>query len=110
VSTQTFALRSKARPRVELLEGRALLSGLAVSLTTNQAMYQAGQPVQMTFTETNTSSQPLRVEFGPSTDGFIVTQNGASVWQSNAGDESLVIAVEMLQPGKSLTLSQTWNG
>ena len=38
---------------------------MTVSLTTNQSVYSAGQPIQMTFTETNTGTEPVRVQNGP---------------------------------------------
>jgi len=79
-------------------------------LTTNQSVYQPGQPIQMTFTETNTSNQPVTVGEGPSIDGFDVTQSGKPVWESNAGVNPLFILVKTLQPGQSLTLHSTWNG
>jgi hypothetical protein len=100
----------RTRPSLEPLEGRSLLSGLAYSLTTNQAIYQLGQPVEMTFQETNVSSQPVSVEDGPSIDGFTISRDGAVVWQSNSGINPLYIALETLQPGQSLTLTATWNG
>ena len=83
-------------------------SPLAVSLTTNQATYLPGQTVRMTFTETNTSDSTVRVPIGPSIDGFTITQNGATVWRSNAGIEPLIIVLENLAPGASITLSATW--
>jgi hypothetical protein len=95
---------------LEPLESKALLSGLSYSLTTNQASYQPGQPVVMTFRETNVSSQPISVEEGPSIDGFDVSQNGVVVWRSNTGILPMFIASESLQPGQSLTLSASWNG
>jgi hypothetical protein len=98
------------RPIVEPLEGRALLSGLAYSLTTDQSVYQPGQPVQMTFRETNVSTRPVTVEDGPSIDGFTVSRDGAVVWRSNAGINPLYIRLETLQPGQSLTLTATWDG
>lgn len=100
----------RTRPNLELLEGRALLSGLASSLTTNQSVYQPGQPVVMTFQETNISSQPISVEDGPSIDGFTVTHAGQVVWRSNAGINPLFIRLDTLQPGQSLTLTATWDG
>lgn len=110
MSLLTRARQSKRRPVVESLETRALLSALSVSLTTSQSVYQPGQPIPMTFTETNISSQPVKVEEGPSMDGFVVTQNSNIVWQSNAGANPLYIVVETLEPGQSLTLHATWNG
>ena len=50
---------------VEPMEGRALLSGLTYSLTTDQSIYQVGQPIQITFTETNTGDQPVTVSVSP---------------------------------------------
>jgi len=100
----------RTRPNLELLEGRDLLSGLATSLTTNQSVYQPGQPIVMTFQETNVSSQPIPVEDGPSIDGFMVTHAGKVVWRSNAGMNPLFIRMETLQPGQSLTLTATWDG
>jgi hypothetical protein len=105
---------------LEPLEERSLLSGLGVgptsssalaySLTTNQSTYQPGQPVEMTFQETNDSHQTIMVQEGPSLDGFIVTQGGKSVWRSNAGLNPLYIIEKTLKPGQSMTLSATWNG
>ena len=69
---------------VEPLEGRALLSGLSYSLTTNVSTYQVGQPVQMTFTVTNTGVEPATLVVGAVNSGFIVAQGGQTVWQSNA--------------------------
>ncbi len=100
----------RTRLDVEPLEGRTLLSGLSYSLTTNQATYIPGQPVEMTFQETNNSSQPISVQDGPSIDGFTVTQGGSEVWRSNGGVNPLFIMLEPLQPGQSLTLTATWNG
>src|SRR5277367_5812819 len=68
--------------RVERLEVRELLSSLAYSLTTDKSVYAVGQPVQLTFTETNTSNAPVTVTDGPSIDGFNVSEGGTTVWQS----------------------------
>ncbi len=58
-------VRSRRRLFFETLEVRSLLSGLSYSLTTDQATYQVGQTIEITFTETNTSDQPLTVEVSP---------------------------------------------
>jgi len=100
----------RTRLNVEPLEGRALLSGLAYSLTTDQSVYQPGQPVEMTFRATNVSAQPVTVQDGPSIDGFTVSRDGAVIWRSNAGINPLFIRLETLQPGQSLTLTATWDG
>jgi hypothetical protein len=103
-------MNRSARLTVEALEARALLSGLSVSVATDKAVYQPGQPIHMTFTETNASSQPVTVDWGPSTDGFLVERNGVVVWQSNAGINPMFVAANTLDPGKSLTLAATWDG
>jgi hypothetical protein len=95
---------------VDPLEGRTLLSGMEYSLTTNQSTYKPGQPIVMTFKETNLSTQPVSVDEGPSIDGFNVTQGGKLIWQSNSGINPFFIEVDTLQPGQSLTLTATWNG
>jgi Intracellular proteinase inhibitor len=103
-------MRRRTSLIVEPLEGRALLSGLSYSLTTDKSTYQVGEPVQMTFTETNTSDEPASFIYGPSVDGFIVTQGGQTVWQSNSGANPMWVMNETLQPGQSWTIHSTWDG
>ena len=100
----------RTRLNLEPLEGRSLLSAMAYNLTTNQSTYQPGQPIEMTFQETNESGRTISVEEGPSIDGFTVTQDGTAVWHSNAGMNPMFILVKTLQPGQSLTLTATWDG
>ena len=101
---------------VEPLECRALLSGLtgvshlSASVTTNQSVYQAGEPIQMTFTFTNPGRTPATFDFGPSFDGFMVTQGGKTVWQSNSGVQPDFAVLRTLQPGQSFSLNATWDG
>jgi hypothetical protein len=102
--------RKKTTPSFDWLEAKTLLSGLSESLKTDHAAYQAGQPVQMTFTETNASSQPIVVSIGPSLDGFEVMQNGQLVWRSNVGGNPNDLKDVTLKPGQSLTLTATWSG
>src|ERR1700728_1735294 len=96
--------------RVERLEVRELLSNLAYNVTTDKSTYQVGQPVQLTFTETNVSDQPVTVDNGPSIDGFNVSLNGAAIWQSNSGINPQNIRQVTLQPNQSLTETGTWSG
>lgn len=103
-------MKRRIPPGLESLEGRSLLSGLAASLTTDQATYQPGQPVVMTFRETNDSDGAIQVGDGPSLDGFMVAQGGKTIWQSNAGINPMFVQMVTLQPGDSLTLSATWDG
>ena len=96
---------------LENLELRSLLSGMTYSLTTDQSSYQIGQPINMTFTETNTGDQPVTVEVSP-TD-FAITpaswEQGAP-WQSNPENQNAPTTSETLQPGQSLTQTATWDG
>jgi hypothetical protein len=124
-------MRPRYHPSVERLESMTLLSGfvpypggssssaLSVSLTTDQPVYTVGQPVHMTLTETNTSNQDVHLADGPSTDGFYITQNGTTIWESNAGIQPFVsnagiqpmfVRLVILHPGQSFTRSATWDG
>ena len=97
------------RPLVaELLEGRTLLSSLSYTLTTDQSVYQVGQTIQLTFTETNISNQPVTIEVSP-TD-FDVSQSSYAVWQSGPGDGSQPPVQETLLPGQSVQQTATWDG
>jgi hypothetical protein len=93
-----------------MLETRALLSAMSAQVTTDQPVYQPGQPIEMTFIETNTSKEPVQVAYGPVNDGFNVTQNGKLIWQSNGGVNPQYLIEATLKPGQSLTLHATWNG
>jgi hypothetical protein len=104
-TAQTTGTKRKSAPALERLEMRSLLSALTYSLSTSQPVYQTGQSVQMTFTETNTSGAPQNVLWGDA--GFDVSQNGKVVFS-----QIIPIAVYMqtLQPGQSLTDTFSWNG
>jgi hypothetical protein len=118
-------MRPSFRPGVERLESLALLSGVApiaataaavfgsppltLTLSTDSATYQAGQPVSMTLTEMNTSGHDITIGDGPSTDGFDVTKNGVRVWSSNAGPQPLFIRLITLHAGELFQLKSTWN-
>ncbi|HKI19892.1 MAG TPA: hypothetical protein VKA15_18530, partial [Isosphaeraceae bacterium] len=82
---------------------------LAASVTTDKSVYVVGEPVQMTFTETNRGSEPIKVIAG--NGSFDVTQKGTLVWLSNPG--SVVPAKsftwQTLAPGQALTGAATWN-
>ena len=98
----------RASPVIEGLEERALLSSLAYSLTTDQSVYQVGQPIELTFTETNTGNQPVTVEVSP-TD-FSVSQNNAVIWQSDPGNAGQPPTSETLLPGQSVSQTASWDG
>lgn len=96
------------------MEPRALLSGagagLTETLTTDKPVYQVGEPVKMTLTETNTSDHDVQLAEGAVNDGFFVAQNGATVWFSNTGAQPASIALIDLHPGESHTIQATWDG
>jgi hypothetical protein len=92
---------------VEDLERRTLLSGIAYTLTTDQSVYQVGQPIQITFTETNTGTQPATVSLSP-TD---FTVSGYSTgWESNPENDGQPPTSVTLQPGQSVSQKATWDG
>lgn len=95
---------------MEPLEGRSLLSGVSATLTTDASSYQAGQPVLITYTETNHSNRPAFIVAGPSVDVFVVQQNGATVWRSNEGMVPMYLRTDVLQPGQSFTIHAIWDG
>jgi hypothetical protein len=99
------------RPGFDRLEVRALLAAsLLESLTTDRSVYPPGQPVVMTLTQTNAGSQTVNVTFGPSVDGFSVTQDGVEIWRSNLGPQPLYLGLHPLRPGESFTQTATWDG
>jgi hypothetical protein len=132
-------MRSRFRPCIEQLESQTLLSGvlpaftptlvhsdpfepavlpapapaLALKVTTDRAVYRAGQPVQVTITATNTSDQV--VPFSPES-GFLITRNGQAVWQANPlpkpgqVQDFVVLGPVLLRPGQSYTIRDVWDG
>jgi hypothetical protein len=100
--------RGRRRLHLETLEARSLLSGLTFSLTTDESTYQVGQTIQITFTETNTSTQPVTVAVAPA--DFTVSQGAYAIWQSDPNNENQSPTSETLQPGQSLTQSASWDG
>ena len=95
-------------PLVEELEGRTLLSSLQYSLTNDQSVYQVGQTINLNFTETNTSDQSVTVDISPV--DFTISQNGASVWQSDPLNAGQPQTSETLGPGQSVSQTVSWNG
>ncbi len=115
-------MRTAFHPNVERCENLTLLSTMApgaiaqhsdatvaaplsLSLTTDQSTYTVGQPVQLTLTATNTSQSAVSFDAGPSNKGFLISQNGSVVWQSNAGMQPMFMQYVTLQPGQSCTRS-----
>jgi hypothetical protein len=117
-------MRFGFKPGFENLEPHVLLSGsvpsavpasltpgvVTIALKTDRSGYQVGDPVLLKLTETNTSNHDVRIVDGPSIDGFSVTQNGATIWRSNARIQPLFLVAIDLKPGQSHTLSARWDG
>src|SRR5205823_875280 len=78
------------------------------SLTTDQSTYQVGQPVRFTFTETNTSDQPVTVSSFDGED-LTVSQDGVVVWRPFEVFYFCAV-VKVLQPGETYTTTSTWDG
>ena len=72
--------RRRSRMRIEILEARSLLSGLTYNLTTDESSYQVGQPIQMTFTETNEGE---RMEWVPLSSVLELIDAG-EIWNSGS--------------------------
>ncbi len=70
-------MRRRTPLRVEIVEGRCLLSAVSYSLTTDKSVYQAGDTIQFTFTETNTGSEPVNVMVAPA--DFTVTEGSTVI-------------------------------
>jgi len=100
-------MRQRTPLRVDTMEGRCLLSPLSYSLTTDKSVYQAGETIQFTFTQTNTGSQPVNVMVVPA--DFKVIAGAAVIWQSNPDSSSETLISETLNPGQSVTQTATWS-
>ena len=78
-----------------------------ISMTTDQSVYDSGEPVQLTFTETDGGDQPIAVLTGPT--AFDVTLDGLSVLDLVISNQlPSASAWETLQPGQSYTQTYTW--
>ena len=103
----------RARPSLEPLEGKALLSlpGLVTTLTTDRSVYGVGQEVRMTFTVTNEGSQPVTFAPDYESQDFTVSSGGKVRWDQQYGQVIVPLAVlRTLAPGQSYTLTATWKG
>ena len=89
-----------------LTAGFMIDNPVSTSLSTQTADFEAGQPVILTFTETNKSSEPVTVLDSPGT--FQVTDGitGSTVFSYTETTPSSAVT---LQPGQSLTKTATWN-
>src|SRR5262249_48972785 len=77
---------------------------LPTAIATNKAVYQIGQPVEMTFVETNTSSFPIIV-LPSGTFTVTNTATGVAVFSQNVVGQN---AFSTLLPGQSITKTASW--
>ena len=99
----------RINPRLEALEGRALLADLAVSLS----LGSPGTPVVMTLTETNTSDHDVRVAEGCGVSDFWVDQGGVEVWRKSKDGPQPLCPISLngdLHPHESRTFMAAWDG
>jgi hypothetical protein len=75
-------------------------------IATDKGVYEVGQPVTITFTETNHGAQPLSVLTGPTE--FEVTQNGTIVWSLPSSPNAAQPTWLAVQPGQSYSQTATW--
>ena len=95
------------------LRGRALAilalasmspDSLQLTLTTDKPAYRAGEPIELTLTVTNRSTEPRVLEFSSSQryDFEIADSAGAVVWQWSADRMfAQMMGTERLAPGAS---------
>ncbi len=80
-------------------------SPLTQTVTTDQLTYQAGEPIQMTATETNTSDQAVTIS--NLNDAFTVAgYDGVTLPAEAVSSGGPVVT---LQPGQSQTFTATWD-
>ena len=102
--------RRAVRPTPEPLEGKQLMTaGLGYSIAAVPVMSFGHQQIDLTLTITNTSNHAELVDLSSTLDGFVATQGGRPVWQSNAGLNPFSIRMVTLAPGKSVQVASVWN-
>ncbi|ARU63638.1 hypothetical protein CBW65_23430 [Tumebacillus avium] len=82
-----------------------------LTVTTNKSTYAVGEAVQITLTLTNTTSSTQTYNFNTSQRYDIVVQKGGrEVWRWSNGQFFLqVLGTLTLQPGESVTYTETWD-
>ena len=101
-------VRGQTPLSIEALEGRTLLSGLIYNLVTNQSVYQVGQPVELIFTESNPTDTPITLPpIEP--EAFTIWQDGTAVME-DAWPQFVSSEPVTWPAGKSIEVTQTWNG
>ena len=103
--------RTRMALGVDELEGRCLLSGFRTS-DDGSIDLPGGQPIQITFTETNTGDPAGDGLAQP--DGFLRLREFADgyspIWESNPENDGQSPTSVTLQPGQSVSQTATWDG
>lgn len=121
-------MRHPLRPSLEPLESRTVLStatgmpalasqaapttqatSLVVTVTTDHAVYQRGQPVSITVTEKNTSRHDVPVLVGCQILSVSGSSNGSPVWRFRDLRECAT-GRGVLHAGQSRQFTVVWNG
>jgi hypothetical protein len=83
-------------------------ASLTVSAATDRPSYRIGQPVRITFTETNTGPNAVGVDVcGPIP--VTITRQGIEVWRMS-GPMAYPVPALLLQPGRSRQDTVVWPG
>lgn len=85
------------------------LANLETILSTDQSTYPVGQPVRLTFSETNIGTEPIVVLAGPTS--FVISRNGAPFWSSSSHGATPIQKPTWLtlQPGDTYAQTDTWD-
>ena len=76
---------------------------------TDESNYAIGQPIEITYTETNTTSEPMSLNTAPS--DFSITQAGFGTLLANVpATWGVTSDTATLLPGQSISETATWNG
>ena len=78
------------------------------SLTTDKQVYRPGEPIQATFTEVNTASQPITTFFSLPFAAFDAYQNGKPLW-INAYPQVIKAFPVVFAAGQTITTSEILN-
>ena len=82
---------------------------LSYKITTDKCDYAIGQPIQITYTETNTASQPTTLSTAPS--DFAITQEGFGTLLANVpASWGVTSDTSTLLPGQSISETANWSG
>jgi hypothetical protein len=109
-SNGTFTVTNALDPRAESATFQIIApppADLSTSVTTDKSVYEYGEPVKLTLTETNVSSQPIVVLTGET--AFEITHDGADQWSPGPSAVAASASWETLQPGQSYVQTATRN-